>query len=74
MKSPIVGENKKIVIMDDFEDAKDKVIGTQNKSKIISDSEKEVIAYHEAGHALANLIANMLIRYINHQLYQQVEL
>ena len=42
--------------MDDFEDAKDKVmLGTQNKSKIISDSEKEVIAYHEAGHALANL-------------------
>ena len=42
--------------MDDFEDAKDKVmLGTQNKSKIISDGEKEVIAYHEAGHALANL-------------------
>ena len=49
-------KNKKIVTMDDFEDAKDKVmLGTQNKSKIISDSEKEVIAYHEAGHALANL-------------------
>ena len=38
-------KNKKIVTMDDFEDAKDKVmLGTQNKSKIISDSEKEVIA------------------------------
>ena len=49
-------KNKKIVTMDDFEDAKDKVmLGTQNKSKIISDVEKEVIAYHEAGHALANL-------------------
>ena len=49
-------KNKKIVTMDDFEDAKDKVmLGTQNRSKIISDSEKEVIAYHEAGHALANL-------------------
>ena len=49
-------KNKKIVTMDDFEDAKDKVmLGTQNKSKIISDAEKEVIAYHEAGHALANL-------------------
>ena len=49
-------KNKKIVTMDDFEDAKDKVmLGTQNKSKIISDTEKEVIAYHEAGHALANL-------------------
>jgi len=31
------------------------MLGTQNRSKIISDSEKEVIAYHEAGHALANL-------------------
>ena len=50
-----IRKNKKIVTMDDFEDAKDKVmLGTQNKSKIISDSEK-VIAYHEAGHALANL-------------------
>jgi cell division protease FtsH len=49
-------KNKKIVTMDDFEDAKDKVmLGTQNRSKIISDSEKEVIASHEAGHALANL-------------------
>ena len=49
-------KNKKIVTMDDFEDAKDKVmLGTQNRSKIISDSEKEVIAYHEAVHALANL-------------------
>jgi len=49
-------KNKKIVTMDDFEDAKDKVmLGTQNRSKIISDSEKEVIAYHEAGHALASL-------------------
>src|SRR5210317_304037 len=49
-------KNKKIVTIDDFEDAKDKVmLGTQNRSKIISDSEKEVIAYHEAGHALANL-------------------
>ena len=49
-------KNKKMVTMIDFEEAKDKVmLGTQNRSKIISDSEKEVIAYHEAGHALANL-------------------
>ena len=49
-------KNKKIVTMDDFEEAKDKVmLGTQNRSKVISESEKEVIAYHEAGHALANL-------------------
>jgi len=39
--------------MDDFEEAKDKVLmGTQRKSMILSDEEKEVTAYHEAGHAL----------------------
>ena len=39
--------------MDDFEEAKDKVMmGVQRKSMILSDEEKEVTAYHEAGHAL----------------------
>ena len=41
------------VTMDDFEDAKDKVLmGAERKSLIISDEEKRVTAYHEAGHAL----------------------
>ena len=41
------------VTMDDFEDAKDKVLmGAERKSMIISDEEKRVTAYHEAGHAL----------------------
>ena len=49
-------KDKKLVTMIDFEEAKDRVmLGTQNKSKIISEGEREVIAYHEAGHALANL-------------------
>ncbi len=39
--------------MDDFEEAKDKVLmGAQRKSAIISEKEKRVTAYHEAGHAL----------------------
>ena len=39
--------------MDDFEEAKDKVMmGVQRKSMILTDEEKEVTAYHEAGHAL----------------------
>ncbi len=41
------------VTMDDFEEAKDKVLmGAERKSMIIADDEKRVTAYHEAGHAL----------------------
>ncbi len=44
---------KKSVEMIDFEDARDKVLmGTERKSLLISEEEKKVIAYHEAGHAL----------------------
>ncbi|MFN7972194.1 MAG: ATP-dependent zinc metalloprotease FtsH [Acidobacteriota bacterium] len=45
--------DKKCVDMSDFENAKDKVLmGSERKSLIISDAEKKVTAYHEAGHAL----------------------
>ncbi len=41
------------VIMEDFENAKDKVImGVERRSLVISDSEKKRTAYHEIGHAL----------------------
>jgi cell division protease FtsH len=41
------------VEMEDFEQAKDKVMmGTERRSLILSDEEKRVTAYHEAGHAL----------------------
>ncbi len=41
------------VAMQDFEDAKDKVLmGVERKSMIISDEEKRTTAYHEAGHTL----------------------
>ena len=43
----------KQVSMTDFEDAKDKIMmGAERKSLLISDEEKKVTAYHEAGHAL----------------------
>ena len=45
--------NKKAVDMDDFNYALDKVIGgLEKKNKLISPKEKEIIAYHEAGHAI----------------------
>jgi cell division protease FtsH len=45
--------NKKAVDMDDFNYALDKVIGgLEKKNKIISPEEKQIIAYHEAGHAI----------------------
>jgi len=46
-------KRKKSVDMDDFEEAKDKVMmGVQRKSMILTDEEKKVTAYHEAGHAM----------------------
>jgi cell division protease FtsH len=46
-------QNRKTVIMYDFELAKDKVLmGAERKSMILSDEEKRMTAYHEAGHAL----------------------
>ena len=46
-------KRKKSIDMNDFEEAKDKVMmGVQRKSMVLSNEEKEVTAYHEAGHAL----------------------
>ncbi len=46
-------KNKEAVDMSDFQDAIDRVIGgLEKKNKIISPDEKEIIAYHEAGHAI----------------------
>jgi len=46
-------QNRKAVLMFDFELAKDKVLmGVERKSLLLSDGEKKVTAYHEAGHAL----------------------
>ncbi len=46
-------QDKSVVELSDFEYAKDKVLmGTERKSLLITDEEKETTAYHEAGHAL----------------------
>ncbi len=46
--------NKEAVDMHDFQNAMDRVIGgLEKKNKLISPEEKEIVAYHEAGHAVA---------------------
>jgi cell division protease FtsH len=46
-------QNRKVVMMTDFETAKDKILmGAERKSLILSDAEKRNTAFHEAGHAL----------------------
>ena len=47
-------KNKETIEMSDFQDAIDRVIGgLEKKNKIISPEEKKIVAYHEAGHAVA---------------------
>lgn len=48
--------NKRSVEMEDFEKAKDKVMmGAERRSMVMSESEKKLTAYHEAGHAIVGL-------------------
>ncbi len=48
---------KKQIEPEDFDEATDKVIaGPERKSRIISDKEKKIIAYHESGHALVGAL------------------
>jgi cell division protease FtsH len=45
--------NRKLVLMNDFEGAKDKVMmGKERKSMVLTEAENKSTAYHEAGHAL----------------------
>jgi cell division protease FtsH len=49
--------NKRIVSMDEFERAKDKIyMGAERRSMVMSDQEKKMTAYHEAGHAIVGFI------------------
>jgi len=48
--------NQENVTMLDFEEAKDKVLmGAERKSMALSEKQKEITAYHEAGHAICNI-------------------
>jgi len=47
---------KRFVTMDDFENAKDKVMmGAERRSMVMSDDERKLTAYHESGHAVVGL-------------------
>jgi cell division protease FtsH len=49
-------KGKRLVAMDEFEEAKDKVMmGSERKSMVMTEDEKKSTAYHEAGHALVSL-------------------
>jgi cell division protease FtsH len=48
--------NKRIVGMDEFEKAKDKIMmGAERRSMVMSEAEKKMTAYHEAGHAIVGM-------------------
>ncbi|MGY6696080.1 MAG: ATP-dependent zinc metalloprotease FtsH [Roseinatronobacter sp.] len=48
--------NRRFVIMEDFENAKDKVMmGSERRSMVMTEDEKKLTAYHEAGHAVVGL-------------------
>ena len=48
--------NKRLVSMQEFEDAKDKVMmGPERRSMVMSEKEKQLTAYHESGHAIVAL-------------------
>jgi cell division protease FtsH len=49
-------KNKRIVTMQEFEDAKDKVMmGAERKSMVMTEEDKKLTAYHESGHAIVAL-------------------
>ena len=49
--------NKKVISMPDFEEALERIVaGPERKSRIISDAEKLIIAYHEGGHAVVQRV------------------
>ncbi len=49
-------KSKRVVTMEDFEEAKDKVMmGAERRSMVMTEDEKKLTAYHEAGHALVSI-------------------
>ena len=58
-------QNKTVITMDIIEEAITKVIaGPEKRSKVISDNEKKLTAYHEAGHAVVAKLSSSRTRFI----------
>ncbi len=50
-------QHREVVLNEDFEKAKDKILmGAERKSMVMSEREKEITAYHEAGHTIVGLL------------------
>ena len=48
-----VRNGRKVVIMDDFDEAIEKtLVGLQKKTRVVKENERHIVAYHETGHAL----------------------
>ena len=48
--------NQKTVTMTDFEESRDKIVmGVERNSRVLTEKDKKIIAYHEAGHAICHL-------------------
>ena len=63
-----------MVTLEDFENAKDKVMmGSEEESMVMTEDEKKLTAYHEAGHAVQHSL-QLLTLFIKPQLYHAVEL
>ena len=49
--------NKKVIDADDIDEAEDRVIaGPSKKDKIVSERDRQIVAYHEAGHTIVGLV------------------
>ena len=46
---------RSVITMIDFENAKDKMMGSERRSMVLTQEQKEKTAYHEAGHAVVGL-------------------
>ena len=68
-----VRKNKKIIGMEELEEAITRVIaGPEKKARVISEHDRKLTAYHEAGHAVVMKYLPILIQFMKLVLFQEV--